>query len=109
MVRTAEFQLILADIAVVAAMRSCGAPAFSTGDYHPGAIRQRWLDMTVEADLKRRVNALASAGAASLRTQSGAALLATAGMYGIPLDAGLAETIASHFAARREAVMTYDR
>lgn len=109
MVRTAEFQLILADIAIAAAVKSCGGPSIVAEDYRPGLIRQRWLSMTFDADLKRRVNALASAGAASLRAQPASSLLAAARAYGVPLDPNLAEEIASHFAVRRDAVMTYDR
>lgn len=109
MAPTAEFQLILADIAVAAAVKSCGAPAISVENYQPGVIRQRWLDSATDADLKRRVNALASAGAAALRAQPASALLAAARSYGVPLDQERADQIARHFAARRDALMTYDR
>lgn len=109
MIRTAEFQAILGDIALAAAMTSCGVASVATGDYQPGAIRQLWLAAAAEGELRRRVNALATAGTASLCAQPATALLAAAATYGVPLDADTAEAIAGHFAARRDALMTYDR
>ncbi len=104
------FHLILADIAMAAAIRTYDAAGTAAvGDYHPGSVRDAWLDRTTDPDLRRRVTALASAAGASLQAQPGGQLAATAERYGIPLAADLAERIAGHFDARRNRVMTYDR
>ena len=108
--RVRQFHLILADIAVSAAARSCGHPPLACSEpYVPGALRDLWQEIAPDDALLRRVNALASAGVGALQGQSGEAIAAAASRYGVPLEAELATDIAGHFAERRDAVLTYDR
>ncbi len=112
MTRNQEFHLILADIAMAMSVQTLD-PAYRTGvdavSYLPGAIRDDWLMRAADKALGQRVTALAKAGIASLSHLTGAALLAKAERFGVPLDAALAEDIATHFEAQRVAVLTYSR
>ncbi len=109
--RNQDFHLILADIAVAAAVKSCCAIDVLSSDqpYVAGAIRDRWQTHNADGGLLRRVNALATAGIGALQKQPADALLAAAQRYGVPLDAATAEAIATHFSDQREAVLKYDR
>lgn len=102
-----RFHLLLADIAMAAAIRGCGSSFTVGADYAPGTVRDAWLAAATDEGLKRRVMALANAGFASLQGVPSAQIAKAAEAYGIPLDAALAEEIAGHFTAKREAVLRY--
>lgn len=106
-----NFHLVLGDIAFAAAVRTvCGSDVPPVGaDYTAGSIREHWLAGAPEGEVRRRVLALASAGASSLSTLPAEALLVTAQRYGVPLDPTIAEQAAAYFSAKRDAILTYDR
>ena len=107
-----QYFLILADIATVAAIGvhdSGYAFATADGEYIPGSLRDHWLASTGDAGLKKRVMAMASAGAASLQGMGDQELVAAAGRYGVTLSAAMAQRIAEYFDAKRNAVLTYNR
>lgn len=104
-----RFHLFLADIAMAAAIRSCGSAFSLDGGYVPGAVRDGWLAATDDEGLKKRVIALANAGAAALQGVAPEQIEKAATAYGIPLDGALAQEIAGHFTAKREAVLRYRR
>ncbi len=107
-----QYFLILADIATVAAIGVHDRGyAFTAGDgeYIPGSLRDRWLAGTSDAGLRKRVMAMASAGAASLQGMTEQELVAAAGKYGVTLSAVMAQRIAEYFDAKRNAVLTYNK
>lgn len=107
-----QFHLILADIATAMAagiMDSTYRIGADAAHYQPGAIRDDWFEHSADTALNQRVTALANAGIASLSNLPAAALLDKAERFGVPLDAALAEEIATHFKDKREAVLTYNR
>jgi hypothetical protein len=107
--RVRHFHLILADIAVAAAVQGCGhSKLVLDAAYVPGAIRDLWQEVAPDDSSLRRVNSLANAGVGALQGQGSDAILNAATRYGVPLNADLAGEIASHFAERRDAVLTYD-
>jgi hypothetical protein len=101
--------MILADIAMMAAIstfdRQSVVPV--AGDYSPGSIRESWLARTGDPALRNRVNAMATAGFASLQGMPAAQLAAAAQTYGVPLTVGDAERMEQHFTNRRQAVLRY--
>lgn len=107
-----RYHLILADIAMAAAIRTC-QPAFDlaalAARYQPGAIRDGWLAQSADPELRRRVTALANAAIGSLKSHSAEQLSAIAQCYGIDIPPDMAGVIAGHFAAKRDAVLTYTR
>jgi hypothetical protein len=107
-----RYHLILADIAMAAAIRTHDQGyVIATGaeDYVPACIRDGWLARNQDPELRKRVTAMASAGVASLQGVTAERLAAAAQTYGVPLTPDLAERMVDHFAARRDAVLTYDR
>ncbi len=107
-----HFHLVLADIAMAAAVKSCDATtavALDEATYVAGAGRDLWLEQNSDPALRQRVTALASAAVASLQSQPGEQLAATAQRYGVPLAVDLAERIAEHFTNKQNAVLTYNR
>ena len=107
-----EFHLILADIAMAMAIATLDAEfqcAVEATHYFPGAIREDWLTRSDDKALSQRVIALANAGGASLSNLAGPELLDKAQRFGVPIDDAVAQEIAEHFTARREAVLTYNR
>lgn len=104
-----RFHLLLADIAMAAAIRGCGSTFTLDGGYTPGALRDGWLAATTDDGLKKRVMALANAGFASLQGVPPEQIARAAQTHGLPVDAALAEEIAGHFTAKREAVVRYRR
>jgi hypothetical protein len=101
--------MILADIAMMAAIstfdRQSVVPV--AAGYLPGSIREEWLARTGDPALRSRVNAMATAGFASLQGMQAAQLAAAAKTYGFPLTVDDAERMAQHFTNRREAVLRY--
>jgi hypothetical protein len=59
--------------------------------------------------LCQRVIAPGNARLASSSSLSGCALLDKAHRFGVPLETTMAEDIAGHFVAKREAILTYRR
>lgn len=105
-----EYHLILADIALAAAMATCEGGAARAGEaYTPGCIYKAWLARTMDEALRKRVMAMATAGATALQRLSGERLTATAAGFGIPLDEETAARIAEYFTGKREAVLVYNR
>lgn len=107
-----QFHLILADIATAMAIRVHDAQAAigqQADRYEPGAIRDAWFKQPKDRLLVQRVKALANAGIASLVNLEGPDLVEKAKAFGVPLTSALAEEIAAHFVARRNAVLTYNR
>ncbi|MDQ0505129.1 head completion/stabilization protein [Xanthobacter agilis] len=104
-----RFHLLLADIAMAAAIRGCNSSFTLDGDYTPGTLRDTWLAATSDDGLKKRVMALANAGFASLQGVPAEQITKAATAYGIPVDDTLAQEIAGHFSAKREAVLRYRR
>jgi len=107
-----DYHLILIDIAVVAAAQASGVDLAwkqPAEQYTPGCIRNHWLSGSADLSLQKRVTALATASSASLSQMSGPQLTSLAERYQVPLAAELAETIASYFKNKREAVLTYNR
>jgi hypothetical protein len=106
-----RYQLILADIAMAAAIQTCGdaVEAGDSADYAPGAVRDRWLARRPEGALRKRVMAMANAGVASLQQLPPERLQDMAMRFGVPLDAELAATMAEHFAAKRDAWLRYNK
>jgi hypothetical protein len=106
-----EYHLILADIALAAAIATwdnTGAP-WPGGAYTPGCIYEAWQTRTMEDGLRKRVMAMATAGASALQRLPGERLAATAAGFGIPLDAETAELVAEYFTGKREMVLVYNR
>jgi hypothetical protein len=104
-----KFHLLLADIAMAAAIKTSGSTftAPPAGFYEPGVIRDHWLATASDAEMKRKVLALANAGVASLQGVDPDQLAKAAEKYGIPIDDALAGRIALHFNDKREAVIRY--
>jgi len=102
---------MLADIAMAAAIRTFDPGyAIAGGEgYAPGAIRDAWLAQCGDESLKKRVSAMASAGVNALKTLSADRLAAAAETYGISLAEGASESMAEHFEAKRNAVLSYNR
>jgi hypothetical protein len=102
------FHLLLADIAMAAAINTCGSTyEVPAGVYEPGALRDAWLANATDDYMKRRVMALANAGVASLQGVEPEQLTQAALKYNIPIDAELADKIALHFNNKREAIIRY--
>ena len=104
-----QFHMILADIAMMAAISTYDRQsAVAVGpEYSPGSVREVWLARTGDPALRNRVNAMATAGFASLQGMQAAQLAAAAKTYGFPLTVDDAERMAQHFTDRREAVLRY--
>ena len=102
---------MLADIAMAAAIKTFDPDyAIAGGEAHaPGAIRDAWLAQCVDERLKKRVSAMASAGVNSLKALDADQLAAAAETYGISLAEGASESMADHFEAKRNAVLSYNR
>ena len=109
MTENQKFHLLLADIAMAAAIKTAGSTftAPPAGAYEPGAIRVNWLAEASDAEMKRKVLALANAGVASLQGVDPDQLARAAEKYGVPVDAALADRIAVHFTDKREAIIRY--
>jgi len=106
------FHLLLGDIAMSMAIQTYDRSyqIETTGeDYCPGSVRDKWLAQVQDAELKRRVNALANAGVGSLQGLEPEPLMAKASRYGIAIGSVLAEKITAHFENKRMAVLTYRR
>ncbi len=106
-----RYHLILADIAMAAAIASCGGAVEpeDRANYAPGSLRDRWLARTSESSLRRRVSAMATAGVASLQSMPAERLAAAAAAWGVPFGENLAEQMADHFETKRDALLTYSR
>jgi hypothetical protein len=106
-----RYQLILADIAMAAAIQTCGGTFDPSdhGGYAPGALRDRWLDLHKEGPLRKRVTAMANAGVGALQQLPPARLQETAARFGVPLDGELATKMADHFVAKRDAWLQYNK
>ncbi len=106
-----RYHLILADIAMAAAIQTCGGAVETEdrADYEPGALRDRWLMRHPEGLLRRRVASMANAGVASLQQLPPERLEETAKRFGVPIDGETAAAIAEHFVAKREAWLEYNR
>jgi hypothetical protein len=104
-----QFHLILADIAMMAAISTYDRQSVvAVGpEYSPGSVREGWLVRTGDPALRNRVNAMATAGFASLQGMQAAQLAAAAKTYGFPVTVEDAERMAQHFTNRREAVLRY--
>ena len=59
--------------------------------------------------LRQRVSAMASAGVNSLKALDADRLAAVAETYGISLADGASESMAEHFEAKRNAVLSYNK
>jgi hypothetical protein len=105
------YALIMADIAMAAAIKTYdrGYNLTRTGEYAPGCVRDRWLESAAGEPLRKRVLAMANAGAGALQAMTAEQLAAAAESYGVPLEPGAAEAMAGYFAGRREAVLRYNR
>lgn len=109
---TQHYQLLLADVAMAMAISTHDRDypvAERLADYVPGRLRDDWLAQVDSQGLRMRVVGLANAGMGSLQRLSHEDLCAAATRYGIPIDATLAESIASHFEDRRNAIRRYNR
>ena len=106
-----RYQLVLADIAMAAAIATCGgAPEPSDlEDYAPGAMSDRWLRRNKDEPSCRQVTAMANAGVGALQQLAPERLQQMAARYGVPLDAELAATMSEHFAAKRAAWLQYNK
>ena len=109
---TQQYQLILSDIAVMAAIATYDRPfadsvTAAKTEYIPGAVHEQWLARTEDTGLKRRVLAMATAGLQSLIGMTAPKLAAAALSYGVPLTDEEAELMQQHFTKRREAVLRY--
>jgi hypothetical protein len=106
-----EYHLIVADIALAASIATWGnaATVWPGGAYTPGCIYEAWQARTGDERLRKRVMAMATAGASALQRLPGERLAATAAGFGIPLDAETAERIAEYFTGKREMVLQYNR
>lgn len=107
-----HYHLILADIAMAAAIKTLDRGYIfytGSGGYAPGAIRDQWLNDTLDDRLRKRVTAMANAGLASLQSLAPEKLARMAEQYGIPVGGELAGMIAGHFDAKREAWISYNR
>jgi len=106
------YHLILADIAMIAAVRAvAGAdrvPAPSD-PYVPGAARDAWLTGETDRLLAARVKATANAGLGALQVAPPAAILKAANDAGVPMTAEAAGEIAEFFQNKRDAVLRYRR
>ncbi|MBB4198139.1 hypothetical protein CCR94_11120 [Rhodoblastus sphagnicola] len=101
------FNLLLADIAMAAAIRTVEGEFVAPENYEPGKIRTAWIAAHGDEALQRRVFALANAGLGSLHGVDGEQLTKAAEKYGVPIDAALGEKIAQFFTGKREAVLRY--
>jgi hypothetical protein len=106
-----RYHLMLADIAMAAAIKTFDPDyAIAGGErYAPGFVRDAWLAQCSDESLKKRVSAMASAGVNSLKALSADRLAAAAETYGISLAEGASESMAEHFEAKRNAVLSYNR
>lgn len=106
-----EYHLIVADIALAAAIATWDATGalWPGGAYTPGCIYKAWQACTMDEGLRKRVMAMATAGASALQRLPGERLTATAAMFGIPLNEETAERIAEYFTGKREMVLVYNR
>lgn len=107
-----SYHLILADIAMAAAIRVYDRDNAVTpveSEYSPGLVRDSWLSRTADAQLRRQVTAMANAGMGSLQSMPAEELVLAARNYGVPLDMERAQHLSEHFAARRDAFMSYRR
>nr|WP_294501169.1 hypothetical protein [uncultured Rhodopila sp.] len=103
------YHMILADIAMMAAISTFDRQSVVPvgAEYLPGSIRETWLARTGDPALRSRVNAMATAGFASLQGMPATQLAAAAQTYGVPLTVSDAERMEQHFINRREAVLRY--
>jgi hypothetical protein len=101
------FNLLLADIAMAAAIKTVGSKFEAPAPYEPGGIRDLFLAENKDNVLERRVLALANAGVASLTGVDGEQLVRAAEKYGVPVDADLGEKISQYFTDKRQAVLRY--
>ena len=101
------FNLLLADIAMAAAIRTVDGDFVAPEDYQPGKIRTEWIAAHSDEALQRRVFALANAGLGSLQGVDDEQLTRAADKYGVPIDAALAENISQFFAGKRQALLRY--
>ena len=105
-----RYHLVLADIAMAAAIKTFDPDyTIAAEGYAPGSVRDAWLAQCCDESLRKRVSAMASAGVNSLKALSADRLTAAAETYGIPLAEGAGESLAEHFEAKRNAVLSYNR
>lgn len=105
------YHLILADIAMIAAIRALtGKPApVVVEPYVPGAPRDAWLADSDDRALTIRVKATANAGLGALQVSDATAILRAANDTGVPMTAEGAADIAAFFQNKRDAVLRYRR
>ena len=106
------YHLILADIAMIAAVRAlAGADRVPVvpDPYVPGGPRDTWLTDAADRLLTVRVKAMANAGLGALQRAEAPAILKAANGSGVPMTAAEAADIAEHFQNKRDAVLTYRR
>lgn len=101
------FNLLLADIAMAAAIRTVEGKFVAPKNYEPGKIRTEWIAAHGDEALQRRVFALANAGLGSLHGVDGEQLTKAAEKYGVPITGELGEKISQFFTDKREAVLRY--
>jgi hypothetical protein len=101
------FNLLLADIAMAAAVKTVQGEFAAPENYEPGKIRTEWIAAHSDEGLQRRVFSLANAALASLQGVDGAQLTQAAEKYGVPVGAELGEKISQFFNDKREAVLRY--
>ncbi len=106
-----RYHLMLADIAMAAAIKTFDPDyAIAGGEGHaPGSVRDAWLAQCTDESLRQRVSAMASTAVNSLKALDADRLAATAETYGISLADGASESMAEHFEAKRNAVLSYNR
>ncbi len=102
---------MLADIAMAAAIKTFdpGCEIGGGEGYAPGSVRDAWLAQCRDERLRKRVSAMASAGVNALKALSAEQLASAAETYGIALADGASESMAEHFEAKRNAVLSYNR
>ena len=105
------YNLILADIAMVAAIDANGSQVLADDrkGYAPGSIRDRWMARTPDSLWRRRVFAMSNAGIASLQSMPVDRLIATAERLGVPFDGETAQGLANYFERKRQALLLYNR
>lgn len=103
------FNLLLADIAMAAAIKTNGEALTPPENYAPGVIRDAWLAANKDEVKQRRVLSLANAALASLQGVDGPQLTQAAEKYGVPIDAELGEKISKYFEDKRQALLRYRR
>lgn len=106
------YHLILADIAMIAVVRSLAgedrAPVVSD-PYVPGNPRDAWLAAETDRLLTLRVKAAANAGLGALLAAPAAIILKAANETGVPMTEERADEIAEFFQNKRDAVLRYRR